>query len=202
MITTLCSIFKYFKTCDKYNTRVVVYAYLAYMINNIKPQQFVLERNEYFPNNSLPVLFYKNVFTLEDNGNENADFMLEVFKRNNWLNGWKDSIYNYHHYHSTTHECLGTAAGTATIMLGGPKGITVEINTGDVLILPAGTGHKRITSSPGFLCVGAYPEGKDYDIKNGKEEEFTEALKNIQQLTIPAFDPVFGQESMLHTYWK
>jgi uncharacterized protein YjlB len=38
--------------------------------------------------------------------------VLERFRGNGWLNNWRHpGIYEYPHFHSTTHECLGVAAG-------------------------------------------------------------------------------------------
>jgi uncharacterized protein YjlB len=46
------------------------------------------------------------------------------------------------HYHSNTHECLAVCSGNANVILGGPGGHRLILQQGDVIILPAGVGHK------------------------------------------------------------
>jgi uncharacterized protein YjlB len=47
------------------------------------------------------------------------------------------------------------------VRFGGEKGLTVELARGDVAILPAGMGHKKLEGKAEFLVVGAYPAGSD-----------------------------------------
>jgi uncharacterized protein YjlB len=88
------------------------------------------------------------------------------------------------------------------VILGGPGGRRIKLEAGDVIILPAGVGHMSKTKSLNFFCVGAYPGGKDYDIKKGEKDELEKAVKNIKKLSIPQLDPVFGKEGFLKAHWK
>ncbi len=161
-----------------------------------------LEQNKNFPNNRLPVLIYKAVFHLPKQKNRACDIIQAIFLRNGWGNTWRNGIYDFHHYHGNTHECLGIAAGTANVILGGPNGKRTTLQQGDLLILPAGTGHKCSKASPDFMCVGGYPQSKNYDINHGTAEELEKAFPIIQKLPVPEKDPVFGNEGFLKSYWK
>ena len=161
----------------------------------------VFEDDGIFPNNPhLPVLIYKGALFLHP-GDE-PESIKDLFEQNGWTNSWKDSVFDYDHYHSTTHEVLGVFSGTADIFLGGTQGTCVELTRGDVVIIPAGVAHRNINGSVDFLCLGAYPEGKPYDMNYGKVEERESAVKNIAEVPIPQTDPVFGPEGSLLSYWK
>jgi uncharacterized protein YjlB len=171
---------------------------------NTDPQieHFILEQNGNFPNNTLPVLIYKNAIVLTQQKKQTANIAQQIFEKNDWGNTWENGIYNFHHYHSNTHESLAIAEGSAQVILGGPDGKKVEIKAGDIIIIPAGVGHKCLSASEDFSCVGGYPEGKDYDIKGGKESELPSALKHIHEVPLPATDPVYGNEKLILSYWK
>ena len=62
---------------------------------------------------------------------------------------WRNGIYPYAHYHSMIHEAMGLARGRATVRFGGENGQDIEIVAGDVVILPAGTGHQFAEPEPG-----------------------------------------------------
>jgi uncharacterized protein YjlB len=161
-------------------------------------ETYLIEPNGNFPNNeALPLVIYKLALK-----NKSADEMIELFKRNNWSNSWKNSIYDYHHYHSKTHEVLGVYEGKAIVQFGGPNGVVANVKSGDVIIIPAGVAHKNVSSDEYFACVGAYPDGKEYDMDYGKEEELEKAIKNIQTLPLPSADPVYGKGGVLFQYWR
>ena len=165
-------------------------------------EHFVLNANEYFPNNLLPVLLYRSALVLPRQKNRAAEITQQIFLRNNWGNTWRNGIYDFHHYHSNTHECLAIAMGTAEVILGGPGGRKEALTAGDVIILPAGTGHKCQQASEDFLCVGSYPQARDYDINHGTAEEWEQAQLNIEKVPLPKNDPLFGLEGFLKSFWK
>lgn len=127
---------------------------------------------------------------------------LETFNRNNWLNSWTNGIFDYHHFHSNAHEVLGVVSGFATVRIGGKQGQDLRINQGDVIVLPAGTGHKRINASDEFKICGAYPEGMEPDTKTGKKVEYLKVLENIKRVPFPSLDPIFGVNGPLIEIWN
>ena len=162
---------------------------------------FVLKPNGNFPNNQLPVLIYKHALNLPEQKNKAAKMAQQIFSENDWGNTWRDGIYDFHHYHSNTHECLAVVTGDVRLMLGGPDNKTIKAEAGDVIILPAGTGHQCISASQNFLCVGGYPQGKNYDMKHGKASELEEAVKRIAEVPLPVTDPVFGKGGFIRDLW-
>ena len=161
-----------------------------------QPDQLHLKPNGWMPNNSLPVLLYRQALPVTPGL---ADVMEQLFTRNGWPPQWRNGVYDFHHYHSTAHEVLGFAGGHAEIMLGGEKGTTVTVRAGDVAVLPAGTGHCRISASEDFLVIGAYPPGEHWDIC--RTAATPEVLERIRQVRFPASDPTSGKSGVLPKLW-
>lgn len=165
----------------------------------MQPKTYFLQDDGIIPNSKYPLLLYKNVF--ETRNEEGAAWLEEKFRSNHWSNSWRDGVFDYHHYHSITHEVLGVYSGKALLHLGGEQGEKIEVQAGDVLVIPAGVGHKNL-GGENFKVVGAYPNGSDYDIKKGKPGERPQADKNIASLAIPEQDPLLGKESGLPVIWN
>ena len=149
------------------------------------------------PNSSLPVLVYRDV----PEARRAADCE-RLFAANRWLGAWRNGIYPFHHFHSTAHEVLGIVSGRAIVMLGGPSGREFEVSRGDVLVLPAGTGHCNLRSSDDLLVVGAYPDGMRWDLRRGDPAEHDEAVANIEAVPPPRADPVEGASGSLTRLWR
>jgi uncharacterized protein YjlB len=161
-------------------------------------QILMLERNDWVPNNPrLPVLIYPKATAAQ--GSDPAAAFENTFRANGWPPQWRFGVYDFHHYHTEGHEVLGVASGQARLMLGGPQGHEVEVGPGDVLLLPAGTGHCNLGSSEDFLVVGAYPPGQHADIC--REAPSEAQLVSIEQLPFPDQDPVQGQDGAVQQYW-
>jgi len=161
---------------------------------------YLLQPNGKIPNNQqLPLLVYQQVFEAKE---DLVSQFKEAFEQHNWRGTWADSVFDYHHYHSTSHEALGVAAGSALLVLGGPDAQEIEVRAGDMLVLPAGTGHCLESSSADFKVVGAYPEGQaSYDICT-EEDDPKEKKKNIRKVPLPETDPVAGANGPLLEHWR
>ena len=150
------------------------------------------------PNNSLPVLIYRKAVTALDP----AEYFKSRFEENAWAGVWEDSIFDYNHFHSNAHEALGIASGKGRVLLGGEQGQSFDLEGGDMLILPAGTGHKLITASGDFTVVGAYPAGQEaYDICKDMKED-PDIPGRIEKVALPELDPLYGRSGPLRHHWK
>jgi uncharacterized protein YjlB len=162
-----------------------------------RPDTLHFDGDEAIPNSALPVLVYRGLQVAGDPAGAER-----VFAANNWRGAWRNGIYSFHHFHSTAHEVLAIVAGRASVTLGGPAGETFEVSRGDVLVLPAGTGHCNEGSSADLLVVGAYPDGMSWDLRRGDPAEYDEARANIASVPRPATDPIGGADGALPGLWS
>jgi uncharacterized protein YjlB len=154
-----------------------------------------------YPNNDwLPLLAYRGAFSLA--GQEPAALIEALIHANGWGGSWRNGVYGYHHYHSTTHEVLGVYGGTAKIQLGGESGVVVSIAGGDVVIIPAGVAHKNLGASRDFRVVGAYPNGHHPDMNYGRAGERPRSDENIARVPLPTLDPIYGAHGPLLQRWR
>ena len=159
------------------------------------PETFVFVDDGRIPNSRLPLLVYRNAVAADPAAIERC------FAAHDWSGGWRNGIYAFHHFHSTAHEVLGIARGSAEVRFGGPDGRTVRVEAGDVVVIPAGVAHRNMGDSGDLLVVGAYPGGADYDLKRGEPAEHNAAARNVVRVAMPAQDPVHGTDGPLRRLW-
>jgi uncharacterized protein YjlB len=164
-----------------------------------QPETALFEDDSVIPNNRLRLLLYRAVLPVA--GNNPATGVMQLFAANDWTNSWQNGIYPFHHYHSTSHEVLGVYRGSAKVRLGGEQGEDFDVRAGDVIVIPAGVGHKNLGASDDFGVVGAYPDGRRWDLLTGKPGERPQADRNIAALPVPDNDPVYGAEGPLREIW-
>jgi uncharacterized protein YjlB len=145
--------------------------------------QFQLTDDGVIPNNpSLPLLIYRAVFPVEPIPAE-PQFVLAALAANRWQGGWINGIFTY--------------------QFGGPQGLELVFETGDVAIIPAGVGHCRRSNPRRLVIVGAYPAGAtDWDLKRDDPADYRVAKTEIPDVPLPDTDPVTGAVSPLLSYWS
>ena len=112
----------------------------------------------------------------------------------------RNGLFAYHHDHTTAHEVLGIARGRAEVRFGGEGGRTLAVAPGDVVVIPAGVGHCLVEGSRDLLVVGAYAEGRDWDIVRDPGA-ITAARERIAAVPLPHADPIDGADGPLTHLW-
>lgn len=153
------------------------------------------------PNSRFPLIVYEGA--INPHSDDPAAAFEALFRRNHWGNGWRNGIYPFHHYHSTAHEVLGIAAGKATVRMGGEAGgRTRDVKAGDALLIPAGVGHKRLSSDAGLLVIGAYPAAQSPDLLREGAPDRDRVRARIAAVPFPETDPVTGATGPMWEAWR
>jgi uncharacterized protein YjlB len=170
----------------------------------LKPLTFFFKDDGAVPNHpAWPMLVYKAALDLADSRDPEGEIET-LFAGNGWGHGqWRNGIYPFGHYHSKIHEVLGIARGHATVCFGGAHGAVLDLEAGDVAVLPAGTGHQRLSGDAGLVVIGSYPPQGTYDLcRADNPADRQAALKTIRAVAKPAGDPVAGRDGPLTALWK
>lgn len=162
------------------------------------PELLRLTPDDKMPNNALPVLIYRQTA----DGSELEHLFRDTFAANSWGGLWTGAIFGYDHFHSNAHEVVGVASGEAVLGLGGASGKRVEVAEGDVVILPAGTGHRRVRGSGDFLVIGAFPVGQEIHDIYTDLAACQDYLARVASVALPAADPLYGAAGALTTHWS
>jgi uncharacterized protein YjlB len=163
------------------------------------PEAYRFAASGPIPNSPLPLLVYRSVLGAAALSAEAFD---ALFARNGWRNGWHDGIYGYAHFHTTAHEVVGIARGRVRVRFGGEGGASLELAAGDAVAIPAGVAHQRQSEAGDLLVVGAYAEGRDYDMHRGAPGAERAVAANLRALPLPESDPVYGRDGPLMGEWR
>jgi uncharacterized protein YjlB len=175
---------------------------LAALQRSPKPKTFRFRDDGMIPNHPRwPLVVLRRAVQLPQKLDP-AAVLEDIFASNGWGDSWRGAIYDYLHYHSHIHEVLGVARGSAKVRFGGDKGRTLTLKAGDVVVLPAGTGHQCLAASKSFMAVGAYPPTGTYDECRPTAEEHARGAKSVGKVARPRKDPVFGAKGPLLQLWR
>src|SRR5262245_21169213 len=153
------------------------------------------------PNNPRwPLLVYPGAVAVA--GRDPALAFEELFDRHGWPAAWRNGIYPFHHFHCDAHEALGVYNGEVTAQFGGDDGVVITARPGDVIVLPAGTGHKKLSSRGTLGIVGAYPAGQHADMCTPVMSSLKQHAAGIARVALPSRDPVYGERGPMFTHWK
>ncbi|KAL4784419.1 hypothetical protein BJX76DRAFT_367627 [Aspergillus varians] len=169
------------------------------------PYTYYLPPTEHTPNNSLPVLHYKNVLPLPRTEEETTK-LLTAHKWEKRLLGYMGAI-SVSHFHPNTHECYGIFQGVSTLLLGAAGwdgvsnvGLRITVHTGDVIVLPAGTGHSSVESTDDYRYIG--PGCPRWRNEFGKKPIDGKTFRDeIAGVAYPEEDPVYGRDGPLMQLW-
>lgn len=164
-----------------------------------EPQILTFEPDDGIPNSRLPLLFWRGRLAAAEVGGE---AVCARYRRNGWQGTWIYTVFPFWHFHTRGHEVLTCVAGSATIGLGGEQGIKAEVKPGDVCVIPAGVGHKRLSATQDFLMAGGYPPGQSGDINRPGDIGLTEAGRAIETVALPETDPIDGTTHGVPEIWR
>lgn len=110
-------------------------------------------------------------------------------------------MYDTIHFHSTTHEVLCVSRGRTRLCFGGEDNegrIEPVLETGDVMVVPAGVGHRLMAEMDGggVEMVGSYPTGKTWDMCYGRHGEGAK-IESIEKSMWLTKDPIYGDQGLI-----
>lgn len=146
-----------------------------------------------------PLLVYPGAVAIR--GADPAAGFEALFDRNGWPAAWRNGVYPFHHFHCDAHEVLGVYSGEVTVQFGGDGGVAISARPGDVIVLPAGTGHKKLASSGTLGIVGAYPTGQHPDMCTPRLSSSKRSAAAVARVALPQLDPVYGAGGPLFNHW-
>lgn len=151
------------------------------------------------PNSALPLVVWKGRLPGEAREGRAA---CALYRRNGWSGTWVYTVYPFWHFHTHGHEVLGCVAGRARIGFGGDAGVVIDVDQGDVAVVPAGVGHRKMQATDDFLMAGGYPSGQQGNIVRPGELDDERIAAEIRRVSLPETDPVTGLADGVVGVWR
>ncbi|KAF5690453.1 hypothetical protein FDENT_3836 [Fusarium denticulatum] len=212
-----------------------------------EPILYHLKPTKLIPNSPKPLLHYRNAFVKDGQVDRTKAF--DTFCGNDWDVQWvvRYGQHQRSHYHSQSHEVMVVVSGPGRIRWGvadlsdDPQehtsgtayedgGLELEVNVGDLFVIPAGIAHKSFDPSAntasfgcmtgdargiaaenpriavaevpleGFCMMGAYPRGFSWTWDEGGDS--ADDFEAVWGVKNPTADPFTGDNGGISKYWK
>ncbi|KIP05233.1 hypothetical protein PHLGIDRAFT_25184 [Phlebiopsis gigantea 11061_1 CR5-6] len=135
-------------------------------ISTLRVSQHTIPKHGFIPNTSvqhIPLTIYHGAFTSPDLTASQVESHIQSVGVCTPQRRY--TMYSQTHFHSTTHELLVVSSGNAKLLF-----VEERVKKGDVILIPAGVGHRLPERSDRFEMVDSYPAGADkWDICYGRE---------------------------------
>ncbi|KAI0071310.1 hypothetical protein K474DRAFT_1669137 [Panus rudis PR-1116 ss-1] len=165
-------------------------------LSSLRISTHYIPRHRLLPNTSIvnkPLLIYHSVFQPTASPSQIEQHITSIGE---FIPQWRYGMYHITHFHSTTHELLVIASGSAKLCFGGennPERLEADVKKGDAILVPAGVAHRALEEDGSFEMVGSYPVGASkWDMCYGKEGEDVEG--KIRALSWVKKDPLYGED--------
>jgi uncharacterized protein YjlB len=83
-------------------------------------------------------------------------------------------------------------------------GAVIDLQPGDVLVVPSGVAHVTLKASDDFTYVGVYPKGAPHWRNEFGKKPVTDAQiqRELAEVAMPVADPVQGNAGALVRIWN
>ncbi|KAH6873426.1 RmlC-like cupin domain-containing protein [Thelonectria olida] len=164
-------------------------------ISTLRVSKHMIPAFELFPNCSIqnkPLLIYHSVFKKPISPAKVESHLASVGIVSPQ---WRYTMYNFDHFHTTSHEVLCITQGRARVCFGAKENkarVEIVVESGDAVVVPAGVAHSLQEDLDGdFQMVGSYPNGSTFDMCYGKPGE-EDKVANVKSLEWFQYDPIYG----------